>query len=128
MMISHLNISGKDFKIKSTDLYLCNERNTKFIYKNLTASEVIGIAGILNGKIIEVIDKKIINKKAYYMVKQGTRKVGWISLENSIRVYRIPTYLGKYIPVKEAKHDSMGLVYDEDDFTDKIVEAKYYFK
>lgn len=127
MVNSHLNINEKDFRIQSTELYLCNERNTKLIYKNLTELEVIGIAELLNGKIIEVVDKKILNRQYFYKVKYDGLARGWISLDNSIRLYRIPTSIGRYTPHKKYSKKTLGLIFDEEHFLNRNVEAKYYF-
>jgi len=117
----------KEIRINQTKLYICNENQAKLIYESLHSMKIKGIAGSINGKVIEVINVKIKDKKYFYEVKFAGESVGWISLENSPRVYRIPKQTGKII------NDNLfylndGLKNDNSDFLNKLVDARYFFE
>src|SRR5699024_10613654 len=115
-----------DFKINQTKLYLCNELNTKLIYESLQNLEVIGIASSINGKIVEVISHKIKNKKDYYKIKINNSVIGWMALENSPRVYRIPKVTGKILSKDIKKYNDLD--YELSSYVNKLLETRFYFE
>ncbi|WP_462420186.1 GW dipeptide domain-containing protein [Salinicoccus sp. Marseille-QA3877] len=127
MDLTNLNIQEKDIKYSQNKLFLCNEKGTKLIYENLDTQKVIGLVNQLNGKIIEVIGKRNYKNRIYYKVKNDGIVLGWVLLDNSIRLYRIPKKLGKFtrlynIPNSYFKYSNL-----ENQFINKMVEARYYF-
>lgn len=125
--LTNLNIQEKDIKYSQNKLFLCNEKGTKLIYENLDTQKVIGLVNQLNGKIIEVIGKRNYKNRIYYKVKNDGIVLGWVLLDNSIRLYRIPKKLGKFtrlynIPNSYFKYSNLV-----NQFINKMVEARYYF-
>lgn len=116
----------EDFKINQTKLYFCNELNTKLIYESMHTLKVTGIASSINGKIIEVISRRIKEKKDYYKIKIGDNVIGWISLTNSPRIYRIPKITGKLIEENIETYNNVE--YGLREFVNKLLEARYYFE
>jgi len=120
------SILNNDFNINQTELYLCNELNTKLIYENIHNLKVVGIASSINGKIIEVIDRKKIGNKRYYKININEFLQGWISLEKSVRLYRIPMMIGEVISEKAGGDFTIN--YNIQDYLNKKLEARYYFE
>jgi len=126
MLLSSNSIFEDDFKINQTKLYLCRELNTKLIYESLQTLKIVGIAGSINGKVVEVISHKIKDKKDYYKISIDESVIGWIALENSPRIYRIPKVTGKVV---EDVSISLGNIrYELNDLVHKILEARYFFQ
>ncbi|MCK1975514.1 GW dipeptide domain-containing protein [Jeotgalicoccus huakuii] len=126
MDISINTVYEEDFKINQTKLYFCNELNTKLIYESMHTLKVTGIASSINGKIIEVISRRIKEKKDYFKIKIGDDVIGWIALTNSPRIYRIPKITGKVIEGNIETYNNFG--YRIREFINKLLEARYYFE
>ncbi|CAD2078907.1 GW dipeptide domain-containing protein [Jeotgalicoccus meleagridis] len=126
MDVSNLTIYEDDFKIHQTKLYLCDELNTKLIYESMQTLKVNGIASSINGKIIEVIARKIKDKKDYFKIRAGDSEVGWIALDQSPRVYRIPKVTGKILNDRVSIYKDNN--YSVSDLKYKLMEARYYFQ
>lgn len=121
-----LGISTSDLQINQTELYLCNEAKMKFIYSNLSSKSVYGLVNILNGKIIEVVDEIIKDNILYKKVKFENEVQGWISLEDSVRIYRIPSYMGKCIDLRSINFKHIINKTDKVILNEKI-ETRYCF-
>src|SRR5699024_8459098 len=115
-----------DFKIKQTKLYFCNEVNTKLIYESMHNLKVIGIASSINGKVVEVISRRIKDKKDYYRIKIDGNVIGWIALTSSPRIFRIPKITGKIIEGNVEVYRNFD--YKLFNFVNKLLEARYYFE
>ena len=126
MIFSTNSIFEDDFNINQTKLFFCNEQNTKLIYENMHNLKIIAVAGSINGKIIECIEEKIKNKKRYYKVQFDNKLLGWIALEHSPRIYRIPKYYGKISNDFQPIFNNQNNIID--DISQKLLEARYYFE
>lgn len=121
-MDNFLNITENDLLINVPKKYYFNERNAKFIYSNLSNEEVTGLSNNLKGMIIEVKKEKLFNKKTMSYIRMDNQDIGWIELENSIRIYRLPNIQGKYKKQKNLVSDDIN-----DILTDRIVKARYIY-
>lgn len=126
--LTNLNIKEKDVKYTQTKLFLCNEKRTKFIYENLDTQKVTGLVSQLNGKIIEIIAKRNYKNRIYYKVKNEDMVLGWVLLENSIRLFRIPKKMGKCINLNNIPFNYFNYSNIENEFINKLIEAQYYFE
>ena len=125
---TNLNIQEKDIKYSQAKLYLCNEKGTKLVYENLDTQKVTGLVNHLNGKIIEIIAKRNYKNRLYYKVKSDGILLGWVLLENSIRLYRIPKKLGKCNVLNKVSFSYYKNSTIETQFKNKLIEARYYFE
>ena len=125
--LTNLNIQEKDIKYSQDKLFLCNEKGTKLVYENLGTQKVVGLVNQLNGKIIEVIGKRNYKSRIYYKVKNDGIVFGWVLLDNSIRLYRIPKKLGKCTHLHSIPNSYFNYSNLENQFINKVVEARYYF-
>lgn len=124
----NLNIQEKDIKYSQAKLYLCNEKGTKLVYENLDTQKVTGLVNHLNGKIIEIIAKRNYKNRLYSKVKSDGILLGWVLLENSIRLYRIPKKLGKCNVLNKIHFSYFKNSKIETQFKNKLIEARYYFE
>ena len=125
---TNLNIQEKDIKYSQAKLYLCNEKGTKLVYENLDTQKVTGLVNHLNGKIIEIIAKRNYKNRLYSKVKSDGSLLGWVILENSIRLYRIPKKLGKCNVLNKIPFSYFRNSKIETQFKNKLIEARYYFE
>jgi len=125
--LTNLNIQERDIRYSQNKLFLCNETGIKLVYENLDTQKVIGLVNQLNGKIIEVIGKRNYKSRVYYKVKNDGIVVGWVLLDNSIRLYRIPKKLGKCTHLHSIPNNYFTNSDLENHFINKMVEARYYF-
>src|SRR5699024_1672930 len=121
-----INISKSDLKINGTELYYCNERNTKFIYSDLKSRSIVGIINQINGKVIEVIKKRTINQQLFYKIIVDGDVVGWVNIEDSIRLYRLPKTFGKCNHAREISLQFVEMERIDDSLSNRLIEAKYF--
>jgi len=126
MKHNSINISENDLKINGTELYYCNERNTKFIYSDLKSKDIVGIINLINGKVIEVVNKRTINEQSFYKIIVDEVVVGWINIEDSIRLYRLPKTFGKCNCAREISIQFVGMEKVDESFSNRLIEAKYF--
>ncbi|HLR67008.1 MAG TPA: hypothetical protein VK105_07705 [Virgibacillus sp.] len=119
-MDNYLNIDANDLLMNIPKKYYFNENSVKFIYSNLKNEEVIALSNNMQNEIIEVRAKKIFNKKIMSYISLKGQDIGWIHLENSKRLYRLPNIQGKY----KISSGSDRIV-EADDLADRIVKASY---
>lgn len=119
-MDNFLNIYENDLLINVPKKFYFNETSIKFIYSNLKNEEVTALSNNMQNEIIEVKKEKIFNKKTMSYIIANGQEIGWIHLENSKRIYRLPNIQGKY-----KKHSGSEMMIDSDDFADRIVKASY---
>lgn len=121
-----ISFSKSDYNINSTELYFCNERGTKFIYSDSKLKNIIGIANLINGEVVEVLKKRTVNNQVFFNVKFENEILGWINLENSIRLYRIPKTFGKCDFKKKLDLKFFEVEGITQELNNNLVEAKYY--
>ena len=126
--LTNLNIQEKDIKYTQSKLYLCNEKGTKFIYDNLDTQKVTGLINQLNGKIIEVVGRRNYKSRVYYKVKNKDMVLGWVLLEHSIRLIRIPKKIGKCTHLNSIPFSYYQYSDIENEFINHLLEARYYFE
>src|SRR5699024_2538757 len=126
MKDNSINISEKDLELNSTELYYCNERNTKFIYSDLKTKNIVGIINLINGKVIEVVNKRSINEQFFYKIVVDGAVVGWINIEDSIRLYRIPKTFGKSNNTSQVRIQFVEMEEIDEPLINRLIEAKHF--
>lgn len=119
-MDNYLNITESDLLTNVPKKYYFEENRTKFIYSNLEKEVVTALSNNIQNEVIEVKKEKKLNKKTMSYISLNDQAIGWIHLENSKRVYRLPNIQGKFKKQRGIERQDAP-----DAFTDRIVKASY---
>jgi|SRR5699024_4309511 len=119
-MDNYLNITESDLLSNVPKKYYFEEHRTKFIYSNLEKEVVTALSNNIQNEVIEVKKERKLNKKTMSYISLNDQAIGWIHLENSKRVYRLPNIQGKFKKQRGTERQDTP-----DAFTDRIVKASY---
>lgn len=118
-----LKLNERDLLLKIPKKYYFEEQGNKFIYNSLVNNKVIALSNTLNGSIVEVKKQKLFNKKSMSFVSRNGEDIGWVHLENSKRLFRLPNVQGKFNNISKPVETDENLK----DLVNRIIKASYIF-
>lgn len=122
------NLINKNLDIFRDKTFLFLEEENQFIYSDISSKAVSGLSQSLHQKIIKSHQITVKNGIYYHKIEMPTGELGYTSLDDSIRLYRLPNLFAK---IKSADIDA-SIQFQENinltEYDDKLLKIYYAFK